>query len=502
MSQIHNTRSTFTDLIVGVYDNGAGVTSIANKLIQKSFLESDFITKSKWKAGKVRIVYNVQDVVQEKQLGVNRIAFVGLGKKNHEEEDRLLAEQYSSEDSTWLTKELVRKATESAVKALKKDDRTKTDLVLLDDFGFPQQAVEGSVLGAWEFEKLGKKEEESPKIRVKLVNEKSEEYQNGLIVAEAQNVARELAETPANLMTPSIFCKTVQSKLASDKLEFIVRDKEWAEKKGMNLFLSVARGSEEPPKILEIHSRPNKDKPIDLVLVGKGITFDAGGISLKPSAGMKDMKGDMGGAAAVVSAISAISKLGLPLNVVALAFLAENLPSGHATKPGDVITGMNKKTVEVDNTDAEGRLILADALCYAQEMNPKVIIDVATLTGAMVVALGDAATGVFTTSNALWKLFEKAGLETGDYVWRFPLFKKQYLSKLKSNVADLVNVGGRPAGSITAAVFLNEFIDPKKVKHYAHLDIAGSAMPKDGMSGRPTRALVEFAKQLANQKLE
>lgn len=198
----------------------------------------------------------------------------------------------------------------------------------------------------------------------------------------AQIFAAQLAETPANKMTPTIFCETIQQKFNNlENISIHIRDKEWAKQMGMNAFLSVAQGSQEPPKFLEVHYKPKGDEPIDIVFVGKGVTFDSGGISIKPSENMKSMKGDMSGAAVVMAAMHAIAKLGINLNIVALTPLCENLPSGNATKPGDVITAMNGKTIEVDNTDAEGRLILADALCYASTMSPNVIIDVATLTG-------------------------------------------------------------------------------------------------------------------------
>lgn len=212
---------------------------------------------------------------------------------------------------------------------------------------------------------------------------------------------------------------------------------------------------------------------------------------------MHEMKGDMSGAGTVMGALLAIARLGLPINVNALAFLCENMPSGRAIKPGDVVRAMNNKTIEIQNTDAEGRLILADALCYSSTKKPKIIIDVATLTGAIVIALGNAATGVFTNSNQLWKSLEKASLKEADLFWRMPLFKDEYQKQLKSRVSQLNNIGGRPAGSATAAVFLSEFVDLKNVQ-WAHLDIAGSSSNKDGYNGRPVRTLVEFAAQLAS----
>ncbi|KAG7221896.1 hypothetical protein INR49_016922 [Caranx melampygus] len=261
----------------------------------------------------------------------------------------------------------------------------------------------------------------------------------------------------------------------------------WIEEQQMGAFLSVSKGSEEPPVFLELHYNGSPDSTqAPLLLVGKGITFDSGGISLKPSSSMDAMRADMGGAA-----------------TVCLAPLCENMPSGKATKPGDVVTAKNGKTIQVDNTDAEGRLILADALCYGHTFNPRAIVNVATLTGAMDVALGSAATGVFTNSDWLWEQLHKASVVTGDRVWRMPLFQHYTRQVTDSQLADLNNIGkySRSGGACTAAAFLREFVT---APHWAHLDIAGVMSNKDeipylrkGMSGRPTRTLVEFAARLA-----
>jgi len=278
-------------------------------------------------------------------------------------------------------------------------------------------------------------------------------------------------------------------------------------KEDVLIFLSVAQGSDQPPTFVEIHlkssSSTKSDKP--LVLVGKGVCFDSGGISIKPSANMDKMRSDMGGAACVVSAIYALSRLGtdLPFDVIGLTPMVENMPGGKATKPGDVFYAMNGKSIKVDNTDAEGRLILADALCYADTFKPAHVIDLATLTGAMHVALGAAAAGVFTNCDQLWKKLYDASVETGDRVWRMPLFKT-YGSKLKTDSADLNNIAlGAGGGSAIAAAFLKEFTE---CNSWAHIDIAGVAgiMGGDeeisyigrGMSGRPVRTLVKCVENL------
>lgn len=225
-------------------------------------------------------------------------------------------------------------------------------------------------------------------------------------------------------MTPTVFCNEVSSVLTALGIQVIIHDKTWAEEKKMGSFLSVSRGSAEPPMFLELHyNGAGTSSKAPIAFVGKGVTFDAGGISIKPSAQMDEMRADMGGAACVVASMKAAAEMKLKVNIVGLIPLTENLPSGTATKPGDLVVAMNGKTIIVDNTDAEGRLILADALCYAQEFKPRFILDIATLTGAMRIALGSAATGVFSNSSELWENLRTAGTVTGDRVWRFPLWQ-------------------------------------------------------------------------------
>jgi len=296
-------------------------------------------------------------------------------------------------------------------------------------------------------------------------------------------------------------------------VEIIVRDEAWAAEKNMNTFLSVTHGTSEPAKLLEIHYKgaPSKDAQ-PLAFVGKGITFDSGGISLKPGEGMKLMRGDMGGAATVVSSALAIAQLQLPINLVVITPLTENMPGPSATKPGDIIYAMNGKSVEVDNTDAEGRLVLSDAIYYAStEFKPHTLIDVATLTGAMVIALGDVFSGVFSTSDALWEQLHVAGEAEYDRFWRMPL-DDDFGVQIHSSNADLQNTGGRPAGSATAALFLKPFAagieaedGQEPAMKWAHIDIAGvmestrgTPYLEKGMTGRPVRGLVEYARRLSN----
>ncbi|KAH7886392.1 cytosol aminopeptidase family, catalytic domain-containing protein [Phlebopus sp. FC_14] len=358
--------------------------------------------------------------------------------------------------------------------------------------------------------------EKSPeKLTVKPASD-SADWERGVVYAKAQNLARTLMELPANVMTPTAFTERVKAELKGiSNVDVIVRDEAWAAEKGMRTFLSVTKGTSEPAKFLEIHYKgaPSPDdQPI--AFVGKGITFDSGGISLKPSSGMKLMRGDMGGAAAVVSSMLAIAELKLPINVVAVTPLCENMPGPSANKPGDIIYAMNGKSVEIDNTDAEGRLILADALYYAStEFKPHTVIDVATLTGAMDVALGEVYTGVFTTSDTLWEQLHAAGESEYDRFWRLPL-DEDYGPQIYSSNADLCNTGGKPAGACTAALFLKAFVDgiePQEGKEaavrWAHVDIAGTMeftrptpYQEKGMTGRPVRAFVEFVRRLSGSQ--
>ncbi len=313
----------------------------------------------------------------------------------------------------------------------------------------------------------------------------------GKAVADAMQLAKDLGNMPGNLCTPSHLAERARKLGKSHGLAVEVLEQAAIEKLGMGSFLSVAKGSRQPPKFIIVqHKGGNKkDKPV--VLVGKGITFDAGGISLKPAGEMDEMKYDMSGAASVLATMQAVAELKLPLNVVALIPTCENLPDGAANKPGDIVTSMSGQTIEVLNTDAEGRLILCDALTYAERFEPAAVVDVATLTGACVIALGHVATGLLANNDALAHELARAGEAAYDRVWQMPLWD-DYQEQLKSNFADMANIGGRPAGTITAAAFLSRFAEKY---HWAHLDIAGTAWRsgKDkGSTGRPVPLLVHF----------
>jgi leucyl aminopeptidase len=315
------------------------------------------------------------------------------------------------------------------------------------------------------------------------------------IIAGAVSFARDLVSAPSNQMTPTILAEEARKIAAERGLAYTVFGEDSLKKLGMNALLSVASGSGEEPKFIVVEYEGGKIGATPIVLVGKGITFDSGGICIKPAEKMDELKSDMAGGAAVLGAIMAAADLKLPLNVVALIPAAENMPSGTAVKPGDVFTSYSGKTVEVINTDAEGRLILADALAYATGFKPAAIIDVATLTGACVIALGNDVTGMMGTNDALKNDLRESAQETGELVWELPLWE-DYFESIKSDIADYKNYGGRPGGAIVAAAFLSKFADDFP---WVHLDIAGPSwteksrgyIPK-GASGVGVRLLVDF----------
>ncbi|KVD77594.1 aminopeptidase [Burkholderia sp. ABCPW 14] len=310
-------------------------------------------------------------------------------------------------------------------------------------------------------------------------------------LANGMDLTRDLGNLPGNVCTPAYLASTAK-KLAKDwGLKVDVLGMKQVQALKMGSFLSVAKGSIEPPQFIVLQYQGAAAKAAPVVLVGKGITFDSGGISLKPGEGMDEMKYDMCGAGSVLGTIRAVAEMGLKINVVAIVPTCENMPAGNANKPGDIVTSMKGLTIEVLNTDAEGRLILCDALTYAERFKPAAVIDVATLTGACIIALGHHNTGLFSKDDALAGELLDASREAGDPAWRLPL-DDEYQDQLKSNFADLANIGGRPAGSVTAACFLSRFADGYP---WAHLDIAGTAWKSGaakGATGRPVPLLAQF----------
>ncbi|VAX13815.1 Cytosol aminopeptidase PepA [hydrothermal vent metagenome] len=363
-----------------------------------------------------------------------------------------------------------------------------------------RQAVEIIEYSRYRPDHLKSKKDSEPKLhKIVLAISDADELKSakqglaiGRAIAHGSALTRELGNLPGNICTPT-YLAAQAAKLGkqSEQLKVRALGQKQMETLGMGALLSVAKGSRQPPKLIEMNYQGGKktDKPI--ILVGKGITFDSGGISIKPSAAMDEMKYDMCGAASVIGAMAAISELQLPLNVIAVIPSCENLPDGAASKPGDIVTSMSGQTIEVLNTDAEGRLILCDALTYSEKFKPKAVIDVATLTGACVIALGKHACGLLSNDERLAQLLLDAGEDSGDRAWKMPLWN-EYDEQLKSNFADMANIGGREAGTITAACFLARF---SKNFKWAHLDIAGVAWEggsNKGATGRPVALLTQY----------
>jgi leucyl aminopeptidase len=367
--------------------------------------------------------------------------------------------------------------------------------------------VEGAVAGAFDTSIYQKDpEKRSGADNVTVLAEGLDEaalrkgVERGQILGDAVNFARRLAITPANDMTPSVLADEAAQAAKANGLDVEVLDEAKCRELGMGSFLSVAQGSAQPPKFIVMTYKGDPGSKELLALVGKGITFDTGGISIKPAERMEEMKYDMSGGAGVIAAMSAIGKLKPKLNVVGIVPATENMPGGKATKPGDIFTAMNGKTIEVINTDAEGRLILADALCYANKLGATKIIDTATLTGACVIALGHAASAAVSNNEEFVQQFLSAAKPTGERYWQMPLYD-DYSAQMKSDIADLKNTGGRPAGTLTASAFLKAFVDDTP---WIHLDIAGtayldgeSAWQAKGPTGTPVRAFLSLVEQLA-----
>lgn len=442
-------------------------------------------------------------------LPAARVAVVGLGKREKFKLDR------------------VRRAAADGAKDLRKLGAKHIALGITNDgldlTDAAQAIAEGVVMGLFRFQKYYtdaadplweddfRSEIESVTI---LVDDAAQldsvraAVERGRILGEANNFARTLANEPSNHLTPLHLAEHARDIAAKNDLEFYVIDRDKAQEMGMGAFLGVAQGSQNPPAMIVMRywgDKENQDKAIGII--GKGITFDSGGISIKPADGMENMKGDMSGGAATIAAMQAIAQLKPKINVTGIVAAAENMPSGSAFKPGDILRAMNGMTIEVNNTDAEGRLVLADAVAYAsKELKLNPILDAATLTGAVVVALGVYRAGVFTNDDELADTLYEIGEKTGEKNWQMPM-DDEYLLALRSDWADLRNSGGRAGGSITGAWFIRSFVE--KGTKWAHLDIAGAVNLGEGKergyinkwgNGTPTRTFVEFALQMANGK--
>ena len=473
-------------VVVGVFEGGnlSDAAQILDKAANKSL--SGIIARGDM-SGKVAttlLLHNVPNILSE------RVLLVGLGKR-----DEFTVRQYLDSIRA-VMRALFATGAKDAVLYL-----AELPLAGRDSAWYISQAVFAAFDTTYRFDHLKSKAEKSKKalckIQFGLISGKPTAIQNATLsqavaIGQGMKLTKDLGNLPANRCTPSYLAQQALDLAKAHKsLKVTVLEEKDMHKLGMGSLLSVTRGSDEPAKLITLEYRGADKKQKPIVLVGKGVTFDTGGISLKPSADMDEMKYDMCGAASVLGTLQAIAEIGLKLNVVGVIPTCENMPSGTATKPGDIVTSMSGQTIEVLNTDAEGRLILCDALTYAAKFEPTTVIDIATLTGACVIALGHVASGLYSNQDTLAQELLVAGEQTNDRAWHMPLWD-EYQPQLDSNFADIQNIGGRAGGSITAACFLSRFT---KDYRWAHLDIAGTAWKsgkEKGATGRPVPLLAQY----------
>ncbi len=418
----------------------------------------------------------------------SRILLIGCGKQ----------EEYSAK--------IVNQASQAACKVIQNSSIESVNSYLTENTQKEQQytAVTQTVIAfadsLYQLQDYKSNKKDNPTLKEIYIHGRQEHLtalNNGVAISKGMNLTRNLANHPGNVCTPS-YIADIASKLAKDYKNVDIETLEEAdmEKLGMGSFLSVSKGSDEPGKMIVLQYFGAKDKNKQpIALVGKGVTFDTGGISLKPGANMDEMKFDMGGAAGMLGTLKACAEMQLEINLVVVLAAAENMPSARASKPGDIVTSMKGITIEVLNTDAEGRLVLCDALTYVGKYNPSIVIDAATLTGACIIALGHHISAVLSNNDQLANDLMDAGNTINDRAWRLPM-GDEYKKQLKSSFADLGNIGGRAAGTITAACFLGEFTKDYK---WAHLDIAGTAWTDKDATGRPVPLLSQFLINQANQ---
>ncbi|MDT8318461.1 MAG: leucyl aminopeptidase [bacterium] len=409
------------------------------------------------------------------QLSTERVLIIGLGSRRE------------------FCLERLREVSGKAVAEMKKIGARVISTTLpqtvegmIDDVDIAQAIAEGCFLGAYSFDEHKTEKKDIPKeiktlnmvlpLRYKGIKKIEEGARRGEIISQNVLFARRLVSSPGNVATPSFMAEQAIYMEKEADIKATVIEKEEMGKLGMGAMLAVAQGSSQSPKFIIMEYKGGKAENKPYVIIGKAVTFDSGGISLKPSPEMDEMKMDMSGGAAALGTVRAAAMLKLPLNLVALVPATENLPGGRAYKPGDILKSMSGKTIEILNTDAEGRLIMADALTYAERYKPKAVIDIATLTGACIVALGSNASALLGNNESLKKELLRAGDETGERVWELPLWDS-YKKQIKSDIADMKNIGGKGAGTITAAAFLDQFAGKY---HWAHIDIAGTAWEKEG----------------------
>ena len=469
-------------LVVGVFE-GKKLSDAAKSLDEASGKAISAVLKAGDMEGKISTSLVMHHVVN---IVASRLLLVGLGKQ------------------TEFTEAQYRKAVRAAVKAMPKG--VENAGFYLSELDIKKATVQTKVAALVEvvqdatYQVNAIKQKKADPLTLNKIaiyvdkadaKEAESAVKQGLAISAGVSLAKDLGNLPPNICTPTYLGE--QAKKLAKAYGFKVEVLEEAEirKLGMGSFLGVAQGSIEPPRLIVLQHNKGKKGQKPIALVGKGITFDTGGISLKPGADMDEMKYDMCGAASVLGTFKAIGELGLPINAVGIIPTCENMPSGNAIKPGDILTSMSGQTIEVLNTDAEGRLILCDALTYAERFEPSAVVDIATLTGACVIALGHYPSGLFSNQDALAKELLEAGERAHDRAWHMPMWD-DYQHLLDSNFADMANIGGRAGGSITAACFLSRYT---KKYHWAHLDIAGTAWKsgkEKGGTGRPVPLLTTF----------
>ncbi len=477
-------------IIVGVYQDAPFYSSASDLNDSNQGLISNILSRGdlRGKNGETVVCHVLPDT------GVQRILLVGLGEKAK------------------LTSKNYRKALLAAVNALKKTPIKSVVCTLAEcevesyDWQWKTRAcIEVFNDALYQYiETKSNKEAECKLEKLSIIAPDVELHlaqaglAQGRAIAEGVAFTKLLADLPANICTPTYLAEqAIELGHKHGKLEVTVLEESELQALGMGCFMAVSRGSRQPAKLITLNYQGGEKNAKPIVLIGKGLTFDAGGISLKTAAGMDEMKYDMCGGAAVLGTLSAAAEMDLPLNIIGLIPASENMPDGDANKPGDVLTSMSGKTVEILNTDAEGRLILCDTLTYAERFNPDVVIDLATLTGACLVALGRVPSGLLGNDDILCNDLLAASETANDSVWRLPLWE-EYQEQLKSNFADLANVGGKDAGTITAACFLSQFAENFR---WAHLDIAGTAWrtgQAKGATGRPVPLLSQYLINRAN----
>ncbi len=497
------TKTKVPALIVNLFDGvkaPAGATGAVDRALDGAITQLIDEGEIKGKKGEITIIHTFG------RIGPSRVLVAGLGK------------------SESFTRDTVRETTAAACRRLRRMGITQAATIAhgagiggMDPADSGQAIAEGATLGLYRFRNYMTSDDDGSEgpgsegiTELSIVEQDqgkaaslAEGVEKGRVLSQVAIMARDMVNEPANVMTPTRMAEIAAQVADEEGLDIEILDREQMEEMGMGAFMGVARGSDQPPKLIVLEYRGDPDNPSNnLGLIGKGITFDTGGISLKPAGGMEDMKGDMAGGASVIGAMKAIGRLKPRINVVGMVAATENMPGGSAQRPGDVVKSMSGKTIEVINTDAEGRLVLADALYYARQKGVTRLVDIATLTGAVVVALGNACSGVMGNDQELVDQVIESGASSGERIWQLPLYD-DYREQIRSNVADIKNTGGRAAGSLTAGQFLAEFAEETS---WAHLDIAGTYFSSKekgylvkGGTGVPTRTLVDLAMKLARQ---